>query len=329
MVCLLLGWTSTATAQGVPVCAPDKTLDVKLTSQEKGLDAALVATHEVEVQAEISGSTLRESVSPPAGVTVFGDTSGASVDFIVPAASSVPITVSWRQASDPSDPYGDPTDSSARCDASRVVTLPILAARPSRVVRLANKPWTAYLAAIPALKRPDLSPLTISVKTSARERLPSAKAKAHTMVVPMLTASQVKYPTRLPSLAGLSRAKVCHYYWLTCGAVSSSVAALELDTDALMRGVEKADLDGGQRLLARTQPAKSAVRYGAAINVFPGGAANRPFGFDVQVRQSGRVLARIRRAGRCHDARDARGVFLQCSVSRSSTKVAATQRPVA
>jgi hypothetical protein len=321
MVCLL-GWTASAAAQGVPACAPEKTLDVKLTTQEKGLAAPLVATHEAQVEAEISGTAIGESLTPPAGVQVTAGAKGTNIYFVVPATPSVPITVSWRQAADPSDPDSDATDRSTSCAASRVVTLPILAARPGHVVRLPGKPWTAFLAAVPALKRPDLSPLTITVRTSSSARFPAATAKAHTMVVPMLTASQVKYPKRLPGILSLSRAGVCRVYWLTCGAVSSTVSALELDTDAIGRGVEKPDLGGGVRLLARTQPARSAVRYGAEIDVFPGGAANRPFGFDVEIKQSGRVLARIRRAGRCHDTRDARGTFLKCGVSRQTTKVA-------
>jgi hypothetical protein len=249
---------------------------------------------------------------------VLGGATGSNIYLIVPAAANVPITVSWRQAADPSDPESDATDRSTSCAASRVVTLPILAANPGHVVRLPGKPWTAFLAAVPALKRPDLSPLTISVKTSARAKYPATGAKAHTMVVPMLTASQVKYTKPLPSVLSLSRAGVCRVYWLTCGAVSSTVSALDLDSDALSRGVEKPDLDGAVELLARTQPARAAVRYGAAIDVFPGGADDRPFGFDVEVRQSGRVLARIRRAGHCRDTHG----HLDCGVSRQSTKVA-------
>ena len=315
----LLGWTSTATAQGVPACTPEQTLDVKLTIEEAGEAAPLIATHEAQVSAEISNTTVGESITPPPDVTLTSDTKGTGVYFIVPAAPSVALTVSWRQAMDPADPESDPRDRSTSCVGTRVVTLPIVAARPGHVVRLPGKPWTTFLAAVPALKRPDLSPLTISVKTSARTKYPGAGAKAHTMVVPMLTASQVKYRKPLPGVLSLSRAGVCRVYWLTCGAVSSTVSSLYLDSDALSRGVEKPDLGGAVKLLARTQPARTAVRYGAAIDVFPGGAAKRPFGYDVEVRQSGRVLARVRRAGECHDQPAGP---LKCSVSRRSTKIA-------
>jgi hypothetical protein len=314
----LTGWTSTAAAQGVPACSPEKTLDVKLTTEERGDASPLVATHEAQVSAEISSTTVGESITPPADVQLTTDTKGTGVYFIVPSTPSVALTVSWRQAIDPADPESDATDRATSCVGTRVVTLPIVAAQPGHVVRLPGKAWTTFLAAVPALKRPDLSPLTIAVKTSARAAFPAAGAKAHTMVVPMLTASQVKYPKPLPGVLSLSRAGICRVYWLTCGAVSSTVSSLELDTDALSRGVEKPDLGGAVRLLARTQPARSAVRYGAAIDVFPGGAAKRPFGYDVEVRQSGRVLAHVRRAGECHDQPAGP---LKCSVSRGSTKI--------
>lgn len=313
------GWASTAVASQAPACAPERTLDVTLTTEERGDPAPLVATHEAQVAAAISGTAVDESITPPAGVQLTSDTTGTSIGVIVPAAPSVALTVSWRQAIDPADPDSDPTDPATSCVGTRVLTLPIRAANPGHVVRLPGKPWTTYLAAVPARQRPDLSPLTISVKTSAREALPSAGAKPHTMVVPMLTASQLEYPTRLRSPFLLSRLEVCRVYWLTCGAVSSRVSALTLDTDALSRGVEKPDLRTTGKLLARTQPARTAVRYGAAIDVFPGGAARRPFGYDVEVRQSGRLLARVRRAGECHDVAGGR---LKCKVSRGSAKLA-------
>ncbi len=97
-----------------------------------------------------------------------------------------------------------------------------------------------------------------------------------------------------------------------------------MDTDALSRGVVEPNLDGALKLLARTQ-ARSAARFGAAIDVFLGGTAKRPFGYDLQVRQSGRVLARVRRAGDCHDQHTGP---LKCKVTRGSVKIAsAPQTP--
>ena len=38
-----------------------------------------------------------------------------------------------------------------------------------------------------------------------------------------------------------------------------------------------------------------------AVSVRPGARSPQLYGYDIQVRQAGRVLARIRRAGRCAD----------------------------
>ena len=54
------------------------------------------------------------------------------------------------------------------------------------------------------------------------------------------------------------------------------------------------------KLLPRTQPSLEAARYGVTIEARPGAVREgkpRPFGYDVQVRQSGRLVARVRVAG--------------------------------
>jgi hypothetical protein len=323
-VCLL-GWAPPVAGQAVPDCAAEKTLDVTLTSKEKGLAAPLVATHDVTVTAEFTGSTARESLTPPPDVRVLGRGRGGVIEFIVPVAASVPITVSWHQAKDPSDPASDPTDPSTRCAASRVVTLTVEPARRSRAVRTSGwRQGFSDFAVVPALKRPDLSPLEISARTTARVRFPSAKAKPRTMVVPMRTVDQIKYRTRLPGLAGITVAKICRFYLLTCGSVFSEVSRLLVDTDALRRGIVKGDLNGAVSLLARTQPSREAARYGVSIQARPGGVrvgAPRPFGYDVRVRQSGRRIARVRAAGRCVERRGSQGLFTQCRIRRRSTQL--------
>ena len=42
----------------------------------------------------------------------------------------------------------------------------------------------------------------------------------------------------------------------------------------------------------------------------------RPFGYDVQVRQSGRLVARMRVAGRCGERRLAQGLVVQCKIAK-------------
>ena len=74
----------------------------------------------------------------------------------------------------------------------------------------------------------------------------------------------------------------CRHCLLTCGAVFSEMARAFLDTDALQRGVEKADLNGGVKLLPRSQPSLEAARYGVTIEARPGAVRAgrpRPFGY--------------------------------------------------
>ena len=326
-VCLLV-WVPAAAAQAVPACDPAKTLNVTLTTEERGDPAPLVATHDASVKGEITGNTANESFTPPAGVRVVA-TGRSGVDFIVPIAPTVDITVSWYQGMDPSDPHSDPEDPATRCAASRVVTLPITAARPSRAVKLrgwklSQRSGASVFAVVPALKQPDLSPLEISIRTSSRARLPSAHAAARTMVVPMRTVDQIEYPRKLPSLFFIKTARLCKFFLLTCGAVTSDVARPFLDTDALQKGIEKADINGSAKLLARTQPGLEAVRYGAVIKVNPSAARigkPRPFGYDVQVRHSGRLVARVRMAGRCFERHDSRGNFVTCRILKKRNEL--------
>ena len=154
----------------------------------------------------------------------------------------------------------------------------------------------ASFAVVPALERPDLSPLEIWARTTSRAGFPPAAAATRMMAVTMRTVDQIKYAKTLPDPFHLGVAGRCRYYLLTCGAVFSVVARPFLDTDALERGVERADIDGGVKLLPRTQPSLEAARYGVTIEARPGAVREgrpRPFGYDVQVRQSGRLVARV------------------------------------
>jgi hypothetical protein len=309
----LLALPSAAAAQGPPECAPDKTFEVSLTSQEAGQDAPLVATHEVLVTADFNGYATAITLTPQDGVAVLDKTSdGSGVILFAPTTPSLTVTVSWRQSADPPNP-----EEEARCSATRVLTLPVLAAQSARGVRQpGSRRESVTFAVAPALKRPDLSPLEISIRSTGHVRFPRANERLVTMVVPMRVGEQLKYKTHLPNLAYATTAQKCRFWWLTCGPANAEVAQLNLND----RG--RPDLDGSNailRSLARTQPARWAAEYGLVVSAFPGAGKNRPFGFDVQVRQAGRLLARFRRAGRCVDVRRSSGIFHRCKLARSST----------
>jgi hypothetical protein len=301
----LFACVPSAAAQGVPDCAPDKALNFTLTSHDSASgeeNPPLVATHEVVLQADFAGDATAISVTPSAGAQVVKQGSG-SVTLFVPAAATLPVTVSWQQPANPDDPDG------SRCAASRVVELPVLAPNPSRAVldRVPGAPRAAeYFVSFriePARTRANLAPLEITLRTTGRSRLPSPGAKPKTWVVPLRNGDRTKYSKRIPAFTVyLNTAKRCRFYFLSCGAVFSQVASIRRGGDIV-------------RTLAFTQPAKWAAPAGINVDVRPSGRPDQPFGFDVQVRQSGRLLARYRRAGRCRDERRSTGIFRACNLT--------------
>lgn len=320
----LLAPTASLARPGDPTCSPGVTYTVTLETEERGLKRALVATHDVDVLVDISGDARRTSISLPAGVRILAQNS-SGVHLVVPTAPTLPVTVAWEQSIDPSNPESDPSEASQRCAASQTTELPVTPTKRSRAVKTGDwRQGFSDFAVIPSLKQPDLSPLEISSRTTAQVRFPSAKAKPRTMVVPMRTVDQIKYSTRLPGLAGINVAKRCRFWDLTCGSVFTEVLRLFIDTDALRRGVERGDLNGGWIPLARTQPFREAARYGIAVQSRPGGVrlgSPRPFGYDVQARQSGRLIARVRAAGRCVQVRLPQGLVVQCQIRKRSTQL--------
>lgn len=294
-----------ASAQDFPDCAPDRTLNFTLMASDSASgreNPPLVATHEVELQADVAGDASAVAVTPPDGVGVVKQGRGYVILF-VPAAASLPVTVSWQQPANPDDPDG------SRCAASRVVELPVLAPNPSRAVldRLGGAPRAAqYFVAFrvePARTRPNLAPLEITLRTTGRPRLPTPGAKPKTWAVPLRNGDRVKYAKRLPPYTVyLSTAKRCRFYYLSCGPVFSQVSSIQRGGDIL-------------QALAFTQPAKWVAPDGIDVSTRPSGRPNQPFGFDVQVRQSGRLLARYRRAGRCRDERRSTGIFRACNLT--------------
>jgi hypothetical protein len=327
---LLFALPSTAAGQDPPPCAPDKTMDAKLTAEERGEFERLVATHDVVLTAEIhdldapiSRSPDRVVITPEAGVRVLGKYSGGSnIAIFAPATPTLTVVVSWRQTTDPDD-----YDVTTKCSASKTFTLPVTAARPARGAKQPNPGpdngnYTFAIAAAEA-KRADLRPLVVSIRSTGRNRLPRANERLRTWTVPMREAEQLKYPgQRLPNPAYATTAQMCRFWWLTCGPTFAELASLNYDDRALNRGIERPDLDGSNSILhglAYTQPARWAASLGIVINVRPGAAKVQRFGYDVQVRQAGRLLARVRRAGRCGSERRSTGIFYSCKLSRSKT----------
>ncbi|HEX6584616.1 MAG TPA: hypothetical protein VF056_13520 [Thermoleophilaceae bacterium] len=327
LLAVLLAFPAAAAAQDPPPCPPDKTMDARLTVQEGGEDSPLVATHAVELTADIADRTApvssppdRVVIMPESGVEVLGDGSGSTIAIFAPATPTLTVVVSWRQTVDPAN-----SDETAKCSANHTFTLPVLAARPARGAKQPNPgpdtgDFTFAIAAAEA-KRGDLRPLVVSIRSTGHLRLPRANERLRTWTIPMREDEQLKYRGRLPNLAYATTAQKCRFWWLTCGPVFAEVASLNFDDRALNRGIERPDLDGSNsilRTLAYSQPARWAAPLGIVVSA-RGGAHQKPFGYDVQVRQAGRLLARVRRVGRCVLERRSSGSFRACRLTRSST----------
>jgi hypothetical protein len=311
LVVLLAALPSSAAAQAPPACAPDKTMDVVLTTEERGQEARMVATHQVFVTAAISdpGASVSEPpdhvvLTPQAGVEVLRRTSdGSSIEIFAPNGPNLIVTASWQQSADPADP-----NVTARCSGSRSVTLPVRAATPPKVTLLGKKlPRAAqyyvsfYVKA--ARSRPNLAPIELTLRRTGRPRVPSRRSRALRWAVPMRDADRRHYSNRIPPLTVyLSTAKRCRVWYLSCGAVFSEVGALNRD-GSILRG------------LPFSQPARFNAPYGVSVDVRPSGKAVQPFGLDIQARQAGKLIARYRRAGTCRDVHRSSGLFRDCRLS--------------
>ena len=305
---------STGSAQAPAPCAPDRVASVTLRTEDDDGGSAIVATHDAEVIAEIhAADPTNVEVTPQGGGTVTRS-NGSTVDVIAPAAGSMTLLISWRQSADESNP-----EETARCSASRTITIPLLAAGRTYGAKQPNPgPATGdyTFAVVPTAKRPDLRPLEVSVQSTGHARYPRAHERLRRWEVPMRTSEQVKYHTHLPNLAYATTAQKCRFWWFTCGPTFAHLAQLNIDN----RG--RPDLSGSNSILrdlAYTQPARFAARWGIVINATPGAKRPNAWGYDVQVRQAGRLLARVRRAGRCRIEHRTVGVYDHCMLSKSST----------
>jgi len=280
-------------AQGEPPCAADKTLAVTFEAREGGRNAPLVATHEVTLVAEWPGEVRSAALSVPEGIAVL-QAKPRQIRLIAPAGTSLAVTASWVQAADPSDPDSDVSDPANRCSAAQTIALPITAAEPPRArYDLAGRRSDyASLAVVPARAAGDHSPLTVSVRVVRAARFPSPRSRATTMTVAMRPSERVQYRRHIPSPQRLVTPLWCRSYNLVC----SPTRPLFVEVNALPRTP-----------LPPSQPYRQVASGGLRVNAFT--FSPRPdreprtfaygIGYDVQVHQSGRRVARQRRAVRC------------------------------
>jgi hypothetical protein len=290
-----------ASAQDPP-CSPEETSQVTMKHEVNGENAPLVATHAAVIQVDVSGFADRQSISVPPEVKVYRRTSSA-ISLAVPSAPSLTVSASWRQT------RSDDTT----CSASGSTVFPITPSRPSRTVH--NKRRFFALTGLgsflvkPNPVNPNLDPLEVSIRLTSSVRFPSANAKAYKMTVPMRTEDQIKYRKALPNLAYVTAPVKCRVFLLSCGNTIS-------DVSRLVAGDKHA-----RELLARTQPFREAARYGIEVQVY--GASERKLrrGYDAQVRQSGKLIARLRRAESCRTVQRFGGTQVHCRAVRQSTKL--------
>jgi hypothetical protein len=324
LIAALLAVPATAGAQEPGPCPADKTMDARVEVEDADNEShSLVATHEVFLTADVadrispvSSPPDHVSITPQAGVEVLQTSSGGStIRVFAPATGDLTVTVSWRQTVDPGD-----SDETAKCSASRTLTLPVLAAAPARGAKQPNPgPATGFytFAIAVAGKRPDRRPLEVSVRSTAHARYPRAKERLRNWAIPLRGAEKLRYHTRLPNLAYATTAQKCRSWWMTCGPTFAYVA--ELNSNSRGTGPDLSGSNAILRSLAFSQPARWAVSWGIVITATPGAKRPNAWGYDVQVRQGGRLLARVRRAGRCRLEHRSYGIFDNCKLSRSST----------
>ena len=287
-------------APGEPACAADKTLTLTLKTRERGFNAPLVAAHTQSVVAEWSGDARRSTMSVPAGIDVLKQTR-TSLRLLVPASAALPVTVTWEQAIDPSNPDHDAGDPSTRCNASQSVTLPILAPRRSKsYYGLMKQEGIGGFANFAVATNPtaaDLSPMTVLVRTTSAARFPSRSAKAKRMPVPLSEEDVRKYKKRLPNPTFSPTPVMCRAWW-----ICNSLLTTDVDSMADRRPgarITKRYLKQTGLPLPSTQPYKRAAPFGIKLLTYPSQRQPPTLGYDIQVRQSGRLVGRVRRVVRC------------------------------
>ncbi|HKP20169.1 MAG TPA: hypothetical protein VJT68_01535 [Thermoleophilaceae bacterium] len=298
---LVIALPSAGSAQGPAPCSPDRTAGVDITTQDPvqdGRDIPLYATHEVAFSAEPLADATQVKITPEPGVTVLDPgKNGQGVDLVMPPPPSLTITVTWTQS-----------DGASTCSASRTMTFEVLKATPSRVKRLlANAPrrfqYDVDFQVRAALRKQNMAPIELTLRRSSRARLPSPGSKALHWSVPMREGERRRAEVRQPGRI-LGTARGCQPGWFSCGAVFSEVRQLNVDY-TILRG------------LSFTHPARIDARFGIDVDTRAGAdhPRPRPFGFDIQARQDGRLIARYQRAGICREANTSRGIVTDCRLS--------------
>ena len=283
----IIGSASTAVAQAPPPCAPDATSAVTLTTQERSEDAKPIATHPVTVSADVDGQADDVTVAPPPGTTVLAGGEGdGGAYFIVPAAPTVAMTVTWRQPArarrpvlcgaghHPSGARGPPQPHGPH---------------PRPAVRRLRRRATRARAPGPLPAR-DLG------RGGIEAAPPAAVGQAAHDGRAAASRGQGEIRQELPSLSFIKTPTLCRSYYLTCGTVTTR-SRRSRSTTRRWVGASSAAIQR-IRLTARPHPARSALgALRAALDSVP--AKNKIYGLDLQIRQSGHLLGRVRRAGRC------------------------------
>lgn len=305
-----------------PSCAPPTTLTPAYKFAEADRTVPLVATHELTVIAEFSAAVRHVALSVPDGVHVVGSRA-ERLKLIVPVGAALPVTATWVQATDPSDPGSSPDDPETRCSATATTALPVTSTRPSRdfYLRKAEAP-DAYsaVAVAPDAERGDMSPLEVSIRVAPSTRFPSANAKQRKMPVAMRSSERVRYKRHIPQEEFATSPLRCRYYSLTCGGralVASWATALLWRPPG--RPITERNLRGGA-LLSSVQPFRKVAPYGVLVDALIGGRGDyKPpaSAYDIQIHQSGELVGRARVAVRCGKERTRFGEhFYRCHTVR-------------
>lgn len=315
----LLAPAYASAAPGDPTCAADKTLTVTFTTRDGEDRVPLVATNEVTVVARWSGDARGQALSVPEGVRVLG-TLPTRMRLVAPVSASLAVTASWEQATDPSDIDSDPSNPATRCVATQTTALPVTATRPPRAFYKVGPQFSdGYLvfAVVPDQQAGDLSPMEVSVRSAVAARFPSPSSRAWKLPVAMRLSERVRYARRIPNSGLLSTPDRCRYYSLTCGRRSRVNTEVNvLGERPLSRVRERNFLLGPP--LSRVQPYRQVAPHGISVRalIFSQPGHEPPaVSYDIQVRQSGRLVARVRRAARCGQVSNGFGeTFYRCRV---------------